>query len=275
MAKISGNNGVPVLATVFLLSYAKLFSTVVKVISFTTLRTTQGEKSVWSVDGNIDYLGPKHAPLFVTAVIACVFLWLPYTFLLLCGTYLRKSNISFLKKFLMKLKPFLDANYAPFHDRHQCWFGGILIVKAVVILSSALTPTDSAHILVYSVALESLLLTSLGQMVYSKNATTLLNTWLFVNLSILNITKLLNIVSDMSVASYTLIGLTLILFLKLILIKIIKYTTIMWNNSRRFQNADEDDGWELYLQASKEREVESESCNSFDSIDSLESLPTY
>ena len=63
VAKILGNNGVPVLATLFLLSYAKLFTTIIKAVSYTTLTTTQGDKLVWSVDGNIDYLSPKHVPL--------------------------------------------------------------------------------------------------------------------------------------------------------------------------------------------------------------------
>ena len=36
VAAISGNNGVPVLATLFLLSYAKLFNTIISVISYTS-----------------------------------------------------------------------------------------------------------------------------------------------------------------------------------------------------------------------------------------------
>ena len=40
---------------------------------------------MWSVDGNIVYLGPEHAPLFAVAVTVLVFLWLPYTLLLLLG----------------------------------------------------------------------------------------------------------------------------------------------------------------------------------------------
>ena len=118
MAMISGNNGVPVLATLFLLSYAKLFNTIISVISYTKLYTTQGQRLVWTVDGNIDYLGPKHAPLFAVAVIVLLFLWLPYTLILLLGKYLNKINFRLITRHLLKLKPFLDANYAPFNDRH-------------------------------------------------------------------------------------------------------------------------------------------------------------
>ena len=152
VAKILGNNGpgVPVLATLFLLSYAKIFTTTIKAVSYTTLHTMSGEL-VWSVDGNIDYLGPKHAPLFAAAIAALLLLWLPYTLLLLFGKYLHKVNWRLLTCILLKLKPFLDANYALLHDRHQYWFGMILIVKAVVLLSSAVSPANGAHVmLLYS-----------------------------------------------------------------------------------------------------------------------------
>ena len=62
VAKVMGNNGVPVLATLFLLSYAKLFNTIITAMSYTTLYTTQEQKLVWSDDGNLDFLGPKHIP---------------------------------------------------------------------------------------------------------------------------------------------------------------------------------------------------------------------
>ena len=281
VAKILGNNGVPVLATLFLLSYAKLFTTIIKAVSYTTLTTTQGEKLVWSVDGNIDYLSPKHAPLFVAAVAALLFLWLPYTLLLLFGKYLHKINCRLLTRILIKLKPFLDANYAPFHDRHQYWFGGILIVKATVLLSSAIIPANAAHVVVFSVALAALLLTFWGQMVFAKGAVAIFHTWMFANLGILNITKLFVFenISDMSIASFTLIGLTLALFLGTIVLKVLNYTSVKWRNTkmcwRRSERAEDD--WELYLQASllREEESENEEEEECDSLGSMESLPTY
>ena len=82
VAKVMGNNSVPVLATLFLLSYAKLFRTIITALSFTILSTTHGSTAVWSADGNLEYLGPKHAPLFAVAAATLLFLWLPYTLLL-------------------------------------------------------------------------------------------------------------------------------------------------------------------------------------------------
>ena len=58
VARVMGNNSVPVLATLFLLSHAKfLIIIILTAISYTTLYTTQGQKFVRSADGNIVYLG--------------------------------------------------------------------------------------------------------------------------------------------------------------------------------------------------------------------------
>ena len=69
LAKILGKNSVSVLATLFLLSYAKLFNTCLTALSYTTLYTTKGQISVWSADGNVIYLSRQHAPLFAVAVV--------------------------------------------------------------------------------------------------------------------------------------------------------------------------------------------------------------
>ena len=92
VAKVMGNNSVPVLATLFLLSYAKLLRTIITALSYTMVYTSHGPKAVWTADGNVDYLGPQHAPLFTTAVAVLLFLWLPYTLLLFLGQWLHMCN---------------------------------------------------------------------------------------------------------------------------------------------------------------------------------------
>ena len=75
VANMVGNNSVPVLATLFLLSCTQTAKiTIITALSFTTLSTTHGSKAVWSADDNLDYLGPKHAPLFVVAAATLLFL---------------------------------------------------------------------------------------------------------------------------------------------------------------------------------------------------------
>ena len=145
VALLSGNNGVPVLNTLFLLSYAKLLNTIISALSYTTIYTTKGHRLVWSADGNIHYLGPQHSPLFVVALVAFLFLWLPYTLLLLLGRYLNLFKCRLVTRNLLRLKPFIDANYAPFNNHHQYWSGMTLLVKATVLLASATAPANSAY----------------------------------------------------------------------------------------------------------------------------------
>ena len=82
VSKLMGNNPVSVLATLFLLSYAKRLKIIISALSYTILYTSEGHKAVWSADGTVDYLSPKHMIPFVVAVASLLFLRLLYTLLL-------------------------------------------------------------------------------------------------------------------------------------------------------------------------------------------------
>ena len=78
-AKLSGRNAVQVLATLFLLSYAKLLRITITAFSFTLLEYPDGSiKRIWFYNGNVDYLA-----LFVAALLLLLFISLPYTVALL------------------------------------------------------------------------------------------------------------------------------------------------------------------------------------------------
>ena len=193
MHAVSGNNGVPVLATIFLLSYTKLLNIIISALSYTTLHTSSGPKYVLSIDGNIDYLSYKHLPLFVVAMLVLVFLWLPYTLMLVFGNYLQKLNFRFLVENIFKLKTFLDINYTPLDDHHRYWFGITLTVQGAILLASRTLPTQRTYLVVFSITVVSVMLLFWGQIVYKRRAQSLLHTSLFMNLAIINATKLLAI----------------------------------------------------------------------------------
>ena len=280
VTKVMGNNGVPVLATLFLLSYAKLFNTIITAMSYTTLYTTQGRKLVWSADGNLDYLGPKHIPLFCVAVAALVFLWFPYTLLLLLGQWLHRLNYRAITRMLLNLKPFLDAHFAAFKDNHRYWFGFLLLVRAAYLLISAIIPDSTTELVEFSTALLCILLTLWGQIVYCSRAVWSFGTAFLLNLAIMNLIMLFS-----GNIAITLIAIALAQFLGLILYKVV----VIFKCSRRMtpccarENEPIDD-WELYEQAALEREqaalvreMESESEEDRESNESgsIESVPTY
>ena len=281
VAKVMGNNGVPVLATLFLLSYAKLFNTIITAMSYTTLYTTQGQKLVWSADGNLDYLGPKHIPLFCVAVAALVFLWFPYTLLLLLGQWLYKLDCRLITRMLLNLKPFLDAHFAAFKDKHRYWFGFLLLVRAAHLLISASIIDNTTEIVEFSTAVLCILLTFWAQKVYCCSSVGTFGTAFLLNLSIMNVTKLFSDNSYGSVVvSFTLIAIALTQFLGLILYKVV----IIVKHSHRMtaccghKNRLNDDSWVLYEQAALERnllESGSEAESVSDMNESTESVPTY
>ena len=108
VAKLIGKNSVPVLATIFLFSYAKLILIIITALSYTVLYTPEGHKAVWSADGNVDYLGRKHKImfLFVFTTAISVFLCLPYTLILFLGQCLHICHSQLIARFLFSSNHF-------------------------------------------------------------------------------------------------------------------------------------------------------------------------
>ena len=140
LAKIFGTNPVSVLATLFLLSYGKVLRTIITIMCYTILEYPDGSQvTVWLSDGNITYLTSKHIPLFITALIALLFFFFPYTFLLLLGQCL--SPLSNFKGFNWlnntKFKSFMDAYHAPYTPKCRYWTGLLLLVRLGLFLAFA------------------------------------------------------------------------------------------------------------------------------------------
>ena len=91
-----GTNPVAVLATLVLLSYNKILQTVITALSPTKLQYANNSKIVWLYDGNLPFLEGRHIPLFVTSLLMLVFLFLPYTLLLVFGQCLQANSNRFI-----------------------------------------------------------------------------------------------------------------------------------------------------------------------------------
>ena len=282
VAKVMGNNSVPVLATLFLLSYAKIFRTIITALSYTVVYTSHGRKAVWAADGNMDYLGPKHAVLAAVAVVTLLFLWLPYTLLLFLGQWLYMCKCRLISHILMKTKPFLDAHYGPLKGKHRYWFGALLLVRAVILLIQALVPADHASTVVLCISVSAIVLTHYGQLVYSNLAVSVFDTAFYMNLTLLTGVNLFaNAVGeDPTVAAYILIGTVFVQFAGLVLFKM--YSVFKQNaNVLKYLHKRQPhvDDWENFENAAILREKQSfpEQHNNEDreSYESIVSLPTY
>ena len=222
VAKVMGNNSVPLLATLFLHSYAKLLRTIIAALSFTILTTADGSKVVWSADGNIDYFGPKHAPLFLASVAVLLFLWLPYTLVLFSGQWLYKCNSQFVTRMLIKVKPFLDAHYGPMKSNHRYWYGALLLLRVTILLLSALVPADRASTVVFFITLCSFVLTYFSLIVYQSLVIAIFNATFFAYLGILTASYTFTALEgfDILIPSNLVVGLVFTQFIGLLLFKI-------------------------------------------------------
>ena len=254
-ARLMGNNSVPVLATLFLLSYAKLFRTIITVLSFTTLSSAHGSEVVWSADGNLDYLGPAHAPLFAVAVATLLFMWLPYTLIIFLGQWLYRCNCRFISKMLIKYKPFLDAYYGPFKGNHRYWFGALLLVRAIVLLISALVPADHASVVVYAITVCSFVLTAFALIVYQIFTVAMFEVALFINLGLLSAAHTFTTLTNRNflLASNILVATAFVQFLGLTILKILlilkRFKMVRLFFPKKFKTLAQEEtenDWELY-----------------------------
>ena len=167
VARIIGpTNPVAVLATLFLLSYTKLLRTIIAAFSFTTLDYPDDKSlAVWVYDGNIEYLKGKHIGLFLAALLAFLFLFIPYTLLLILGQWIQvRSNLRLLSwANNLKIRALCDAYYAPYKNKHHYWVGLLLLLRFILFITLAVidihSPRDPSMnllmIIAFSVGLQT------------------------------------------------------------------------------------------------------------------------
>ena len=142
LTRLLGNRAVPVLNTLFLLSYVKLLRVAVTALlefsylKYTDQNSTVTHSVVWSVDGNLMYFGFPHILLFLAGLATLVVLCLPYTMLLFLMQWLRRLPHCKLTNWIMRFHPVYDAYFAPLKHKHQYWFGVLLLARVALLMTS-------------------------------------------------------------------------------------------------------------------------------------------
>ena len=155
LTNLIGSRAVPLLATLFLLSYMKLLRTVIDAISVAVIAQYPQNTSyaVWYLDGNLRYCQRPHIYLFVAAIATFVFLWLPYTLVLLFIQPLRRVSHLRPFKWINKLAPVYDAYFSPLKDKHQYWFGAMLLVRGILLVLLTIISVDNPKLNVFTLFL--------------------------------------------------------------------------------------------------------------------------
>ena len=132
--RFTAHRALPVLATLFLLSYTKILRTVSSVLfSYSTIISLPSKNItlVWSVDTEVQLFGLKFIVLFIVCLVLFLIL-LPFNAVLIFTRTLSKF------KCINHFKPLLDAYQVPYKDGFYFWTGLQLLLRAVFYGISAL-----------------------------------------------------------------------------------------------------------------------------------------
>ena len=125
--RLTARRALPVLATLFLLSYTKVLLTVSNVLfSYTSITHLPSNHTtlVWTVDTSVPLFGEKFVLLLLTSCVLFSLLAI-FTVVLTCSVFFVKFRI------FRHFKPVLDAYQAPFKRQFYYWPGLHLVVRMV------------------------------------------------------------------------------------------------------------------------------------------------
>ena len=224
---------VATLATLILLSYAKLLSTTISVLSHATLTYPDGSTSVvWLLDGSVQYLQGKHIAL-VIAVAIIILLGVPYTFLLLFWQWLIRIPKINLNRWT-RLNSIITPYHAPYNDEHRYWSGLLLLVRVVLYITVAVTVSSNPQIpLLMTVILVGGLLFlkgAIGSRLYKRSSIDIVETVILLNLLLFAALSWYNFKSDSrkeTAIMYVSTGTVFLLLIGEIAYKVISSTGIL------------------------------------------------
>ena len=181
-----GNNSVPVLCTLLLLSYTKLLRTVISICIYARPSNCSGV--LWYNDATEPYLRGYHLGLFIIALVAIIGLFLPYvSFLLFFPLWeLCRSKWTIGTSVYLKLKPFFDAYAGPHSERFRIWPGLLLVARSVIAITVAVRTNHLVTIGITVAVIVILLVTMSFDNVYKSKSIHLIDvSYLFCLLIIL------------------------------------------------------------------------------------------
>ena len=125
--RLTYTRSLPVLATLFLLSYTGVLRTVLTVLfSYSTItHLPSGHKqTVWSIDASVPLFGIKFTILFVTCLVLFLLL-IPFNIILLFTRSLSQFRI------INHFKPLLDAFQGSYKDKYYNWIAINIILRSL------------------------------------------------------------------------------------------------------------------------------------------------
>lgn len=188
LSRLIGSNPIAMLATLLLMSYTKILRIIIEVYSSVDLDYPNEETvRVWLKDGNILYLGPQHLSLVVVTSLVLVFLFLPYTLLLLLGHRLYPFTGRKWFFWFSRIKPLLESYYAPHKPRTRYWTGFLLLVRCALYIVFSFNSLGGTKKSLLAIVLAFTVLAILGSgRIYKSTITNVVEMFVYFNLVFLS-----------------------------------------------------------------------------------------
>ena len=130
--KLTRKRVIPVIATIFLLSYNKILLVTNTALFYyvEAYKLRNNEKMlVWGLDTSVPLFGIRFLILFVTCLLIFLLILVPTNVLLIFTKFCYRSKLV-----VFYLRPFLDAYYAPIKDGHHYFMGLEFFLRAIVFI---------------------------------------------------------------------------------------------------------------------------------------------
>ena len=247
-SKLIGNKDpVATLATLILLSYAKILQVCFESLSVGILKYPDGSsKPVWLPDATVQYFYGKHIPLFIIAVLIFL-IGLIYTALLFSWQwcfYLPKWKFVNVCLGEQRLKLFIETYHAPFTPKHRYWTGLLLIARAILYLVAAANVSNDPQLalsaIVFTMICILVFIAFIDIRMYKKIPLNILDTFFILNTLLFSVFTWYSLSStniNQKAVAYSSVLTTFIMLWFIILYHVYTYTKIFsklkkFNSSR-------------------------------------------
>ena len=205
--RLTARRALPVLATLFLLSYTKVLRTISSVLFFyfeIISLPSEDTTIVWSVDTSAPLFGIKFTLIFVVSL----FLFL---ILLFFNIILVFTRILSYFKCINRFKPMLDAYQGPYKDKYYYWTGLQLVMRAVFFGLSALD--RNTNLMISSVLLATASSIHGAMFPFKNNAKNIQELLMMLNLNCLFIFSLYTTSNDIAITVLIFLAFMQLLFI--------------------------------------------------------------
>ena len=219
---IGRRDPIATLATLILLSYAKLLSVTITALSFAVLDYPDGSRqTVWLLDGSVMYFKGKHVPLALMALLI-ILIGLPYTITLFLWQWIVRApswrGLRWTRH--SKLNAFITAYHVPYNRKYRYWTGLLLLVRVVLYITSAVTVSANPQTiaLLTSILVGGLLVFQVFGSIrlYNNSLVNVIDTVVYCNLLALAMFTLYDFNVDITKQTAVIYVSTLVTFLSLI-----------------------------------------------------------